>query len=209
MPDIFELLNSDLGKQLITKTGNEAGISSEQTSEVLSMALPALMGAMQQNATSAQGAQSLLGALTSKHDGSILDNLGDFFQGGVNSDVLQDGSGILGHILGGKQTAIENGISKKTGISSQQIAQILKIAAPILMGYLGKQAKEKNVSTTDGLGGLLEGLGGGSKGGSLLTSLLDADGDGSIIDDVAGMVLGGNNKKSTAGSLLGSLFKKK
>lgn len=43
MPDIFELLNSDLGKQLITKTGNEAGISSEQTSEVLSMALPALM----------------------------------------------------------------------------------------------------------------------------------------------------------------------
>lgn len=58
MPDIFELLNSDLGKQLITKTGNEAGISSEQTSEVLSMALPALMGAMQQNATSAQGAQS-------------------------------------------------------------------------------------------------------------------------------------------------------
>lgn len=112
MPDIFELLNSDLGKQLITKTGNEAGISSEQTSEVLSMALPALMGAMQQNATSAQGAQSLLGALTSKHDGSILDNLGDLFQGGVNSDVLQDGSGILGHILGGKQTAIENGISK-------------------------------------------------------------------------------------------------
>lgn len=79
MPDIFELLNSDLGKQLITKTGNEAGISSEQTSEVLSMALPALMGAMQQNATSAQGAQSLLGALTSKHDGSILDNLGDSF----------------------------------------------------------------------------------------------------------------------------------
>lgn len=77
------------------------------------------------------------------------------------------------------------------------------------MGYLGKQAKEKNVSTTDGLGGLLEGLGEGSKGGSLLTSLLDADGDGSIIDDVAGMVLGGNNKKSTAGSLLGSLFKKK
>lgn len=73
----------------------------------------------------------ILGALTSKHDGSILDNLGDLFQGGVNSDVLQDGSGILGHILGGKQTAIENGISKKTGISSQQIAQILKIAAPI------------------------------------------------------------------------------
>lgn len=157
MPDIFELLNSDLGKQLITKTGNEAGISSEQTSEVLSMALPALMGAMQQNATSAQGAQSLLGALTSKHDGSILDNLGDLFQGGVNSDVLQDGSGILGHILGGKQTAIENGISKKTGISSQQIAQIIKNAAPIPNGIFRETSERKKRFNHRWFGGITRG----------------------------------------------------
>ena len=44
---------------------------------------------------------------------------------------------------------------------------------------------------------------------SFLESILDADGDGSIIDDVAGMVLGGNKKKSGLGGLLGGLFGKK
>lgn len=112
------------------------------------MALPALMGAMQQNATSAQGAQSLLGALTSKHDGSILDNLGDLFQGGVNSDVLQDGSGILGHILGGNKQLLKMELVKNWNKFTANCTNH-KNAAPILMGYLGKQAKEKNVSTTE------------------------------------------------------------
>ena len=39
--------------------------------------------------------------------------------------------------------------------------------------------------------------------------MLDADGDGSIIDDVAGMVLGGSKKKTGLGGLLGGLFGRK
>jgi hypothetical protein len=42
---------------------------------------------------------------------------------------------------------------------------------------------------------------------SLVNRLLDADGDGSIIDDVAGMLLSGG-KKGGLGSLLGGLFGK-
>ena len=44
---------------------------------------------------------------------------------------------------------------------------------------------------------------------SFLESILDADGDGSIIDDVADMVLGNNKKKSGLGGILGGLFGKK
>ena len=42
----------------------------------------------------------------------------------------------------------------------------------------------------------------------MIESLLDGDGDGSILDDVAGMVLnsGGNKKKGGLGGLLGGLF---
>jgi hypothetical protein len=43
---------------------------------------------------------------------------------------------------------------------------------------------------------------------SFLESLLDADGDGSIIDDVAGIVLGGDKKKGGISDLLGGLFGK-
>ena len=154
----------------------------------------------------------ILGALDNKHDGSILDNIGDLFKGGVNSDVVTDGGKILGHVLGGRQQNVERELSSRSGIDAGSVANILKVAAPILMGVLGKQKREQNVSNAGDLGGLLGGLLKGNspqQEQSFLESILDADGDGSVIDDVAGMVLGGNKKKGGLGGLLGGLFGKK
>lgn len=164
---------------------------------------------MKRNASTPQGAQGLLSALGSKHDGSILDNLGGLFEGGVDSNVLDDGGKILGHVLGGKQKIVEMALSQKSGIDAGSVAQILKVAAPILMGVLGSQAKQQNVNSANGIESLLGGLLGGNspqQEQSFLESMLDADGDGSIIDDVAGMVLGGSKKKGGLGGLLGGLF---
>jgi hypothetical protein len=175
------------------------------------MALPVLMQAMKRNASSPQGAEGLLSALNNQHDGSILDNIGGLFQGGVDANVLNDGSKILGHVLGGKQQNVENAIGARAGMDSSSVANILKIAAPLLLGMLGKQTKENNINDSSGLEDLLGGLlsGNSSKNEqSFLESILDADGDGSIIDDVAGMVLGGSKKKGGLGGLLGGLFGK-
>ena len=170
------------------------------------------MQAMKRNAATPQGAEGLMNALSNKHDGSLLDNLGGLFSGGVDSSILDDGSKILGHVLGSKQQAVTSTLGAKTGMDANSVAQILKVAAPILMSVLGNQAKQQNVSSANGLEGLLGGLLGGSSAKneqSFLESILDANGDGSIIDDVAGMVLGGNKKQGGLGGLLGGLFGKK
>lgn len=210
MSGILDLLNSPMGKQIINGVSSQTGQSEGKTGDLLSMAMPVLMGAMQRNASTPEGASGLLGALTGKHTGGILENLGGLFDGGVDQSVTNDGAGILGHILGNKQPAVENALSQKSGIDAGSVAQILKVAAPILLGVLGKQAKQNNVSDANGLSGLLGGMsGGGSKQQSLIESFLDADGDGSILDDVAGMLLsGGGKKKGGLGGLLGGLFGK-
>jgi len=212
MPGILDLLNSDLGKQIVSGVSNQTNQPQNKTQDVLTMALPVLMTAMKRNVTTPQGAQGLLNALGSKHDGSILDNLGGLFEGGVDSSVLDDGGKILGHVLGGKQKNVEMALSQKSGLDAGSVAQILKVAAPILMGLLGSQAKQQNVNNTNGLEDLLGGLISGNSAKheqSFLESMLDADGDGSIIDDVAGMVLGGSKKKTGLGGLLGGLFGRK
>jgi hypothetical protein len=115
--------------------------------------------------------------------------------------------------LGNKQTGIETALSQKSGLDMGTVAQILKVAAPILMGVVAKQARQTGVQDSNGIGNILGGLiggGAGSKQQSLIESLLDADGDGSIIDDVAGMLLGGGQqKKGGLGGLLGGLFGKR
>ncbi len=213
MSGILELLNSPMGKQIISGVSSQTGQSAGKTGDLLSMAMPVLMGAMQRNASTPEGASGLLGALSSgKHSGGILDNLGGLFEGGVDQNVTNDGAGILGHILGNKQPAVENALSQKAGMDAGSVGEILKVAAPILMGVLGKQASQNNVSDANGLASMLGGLSGaaqGSKQQSLIESFLDADGDGSILDDVAGMLLsGGGKKKGGLGGLLGGLFGK-
>lgn len=214
MAGILDLLNSDLGKSIISGVAGSTGQDTNKTSSVLTMALPVLMKAMQRNSATPEGAQGLMGALN-KHDGGILDNLGDLFNGGVNSNVLQDGGNILNHVLGSKQQGVEKVIGQKAGMDSGAVANILKTAAPILMGVLGKQSRQNNIGNSGDLGGLLGGLLGGNsnaKEQSFLEQILDADGDGSIVDDVAGMVLGGGGQKAGGGllgGLLGGLFGKK
>ena len=215
MSGILDLLNSDLGKTIISGVSGSSGQSQDKTSGLLTMALPVLMKAMERNASTPKGAEGLMGAISGKHNGSILDNLGGLFGGGVDKEVVDDGDKILGHILGNKRSNVEQVLGQKAGMDSGAVASILKVAAPILMGVLGKSASQNNVSSPSGLGGLLGGLlGGASQSGpvtkeqTFLEKMLDADGDGSVIDDVAGMVLGSGKKKGGLGGLLGGLFGK-
>ena len=210
MSGLLDLLNSPMGKQLISGVAGQTGQPENKTADVLSMAMPLLLGAMKKNVSSPQGAEGLMSALSSKHDGSILDNLGGLFGGGVDDSVMNDGAGILSHVFGGKQPQVENALSQKSGLDAGSVASILKIAAPIVMGFLGRQKAQSNVSDANGMNSLLGSMLGGQpqQNQSLITTLLDADGDGSILDDVAGMVMGGGKKKSGLGGLLGGLFGK-
>ncbi|GAA4769420.1 MULTISPECIES: DUF937 domain-containing protein [Flavobacterium] len=211
MSGLMDLLNSDLGKQIISSVGQQAGTSEAETSSVLTSALPTLINSMQNNASTEQGASGLLGALLGgKHNSGFLDNLGGLMgNGGVDTE---DGGKILGHVLGDNQANVENSLSRNTGVSSDKIGMILKIAAPILMAILAKKAKSSNVQNGTDLGDLLGGLLGNSQssqsssmGGSILASVLDQDGDGQL---GVGDALAAVTKKGGLGGLLGKLFGK-
>lgn len=216
MAGLMDLLNSDLGKQIISSVSGTAGTNEGETSSVLASVLPALVGAMQNNASTPEGQGGLLGALLGGKHGGLLDNL----SGMLGGDVQEDGGKILNHVLGDNQQALQNQVSQNTGVSSDKIAMIMKIAAPILMAYLAKKAvsgglgSNNQASSGGGLSDILGGLLGGgqsnqaqtqpSSGGSdILTSMLDQDGDGQL---GLGDAVSAMTKKGGLGGLLGGLF---
>ncbi|MHA7944066.1 DUF937 domain-containing protein [Formosa sp. 3Alg 14/1] len=209
MSGILDLLNSDLGKGLVSNLAGQTGQDTNKTGDLLTMALPVLMQAMNRNATaSPEGADSILNALNDKHDGSILDNLEGYFNGGVDASEINEGSQVLNSVLGTKQANVENALSQKSGIDAGTVSQILKMATPLIMGYLGQQKRQNNVTNSSDLGSMLGGLVQGNspqQEQSFLESILDADGDGSIVDDVAGMFLDGKTSSKDNGGLGGML----
>lgn len=213
MNSILDLLNSDLGQTLINGAAQRTGQPADKTNNLLSQAMPLILGAMQRNASTPEGAESLNNALNNpKHSGgNVLEMLGGIFgEGAGNPDELsQDGAGILGHILGDKQPQVENALSQTSGIDAGSVSEILKVAAPILMGILGKEKQAGNIDQ-NGIGDLLGSVLGNSSSNSgdqsLIEKILDADGDGSIIDDVTDLMSG--KQKGGLGGLLGGLFGK-
>lgn len=203
MFSLQDLLGAQQGSEAVDQISSQVGAEPSMVNTAISAALPAILGGLQNNASTPQGAESLNNALDQDHGGGgVLGNLGGLagaiFGGGQAAPTPReaDGGGILGHILGGNQGAVAQEASQKSGLDMGQVAQILMMLAPIVMGYLGKQKQEQNVSA-DGLGGLLGGiLGGGqqsqpqSSGNPMMdmaSSMLDKDRDGSAMDDIASM----------------------
>ena len=193
--DLFELLNGPIGQTVINNVSRQLGMDERQAASAISIALPAILGGLQRNVQSQQGAQNLNNALNdARHDGSLLENIGSLLSGNSQT-ISQDGGKILEHIFGGNRPAVEQGISQKTGINLQKIGPLLALLAPIAMAYLGKEKRQANTNT-GGLGDLLGGLLGGGQpqrqsGGGLMdmvSGLLDKNHDGNVLDDILGMI---------------------
>jgi len=112
-----------------------------------------------------------------------------------------NGAGILNHILGDRQGGVSNMVSQMSGLNNNQTSQLMTMLAPIVMGMLGKTKRENGLDE-GGLASLLNGTVSQQQNSNptmaLVTSFLDSDGDGSIVDDVANMGM----------KFLGGLFKK-
>ncbi len=204
MLSLQDLLGQDRGNTALNDISNTVGAEPSLVNSAIQMALPAIIGGLARNAADPQGAQSLDTALTRDHDGSIFNNLGGL--GGMILGQLQtpdptpkqlDAGGILNHILGTNQAPVVEQVSSNTGLNMGQVAQILMMVAPLVMGYLGQQKRQQNVGA-DGLGGLLGGLlsnaqaAPASSGNAMLdmaTAALDRNNDGSVVDDIASMAL--------------------
>ena len=209
MEALFDLLQGSTGTGILEGISRDSGESTERSASVVQMALPILIGAMNRNTNSTSGAEGLMGALSGKHDGSLLDNLGSFFEGGVSDADRGDGQGILGHILGNSQDGVVQAVSGKTGVSTDSVMRILQVLAPIVMAYLGKEKNSRGIDSGSGISDLIGGLMGGSSSNqqSMVEALLDGDNDGSVVDDRAGMFLGGSKSKGGGlGDMLGGFL---
>ena len=182
MSDLVEGILGQLGSGGVAELARSLGTDENQMQGAVAAAIPAILAGMANNTRQPAGAEALSNALDD-HNPSIFGNLASLLGG---SD---DGMKILGHVLGARQGSVAENLSGQSGINLDVIMKLLPILAPLVMGYLSGQKQSRGLDA-GGLGSVLgaerrqaetrqPGLGG-------LASILDADGDGSIIDDVLG-----------------------
>ena len=200
MFSLQDLLGQQQGAEAVDQISQNVGANQSAVQSAIQTALPMLINGLANNASTPEGAQSLNKALEQDHHGGILDNLGGLsgmIFGGGDETARQpppkqaDAGGILGHILGNNQGQVAQQVSKNSSLDIGQVSQILMFLAPIVMGYLGKRKQQQNLGP-DELSGYLgeqqQQIQASPQGG-LLGNLLDRDGDGSSMDDIASMAM--------------------
>ena len=158
-------------KALAAKTG----LNEKQLKKLLPLALPLLLKMLTKNASDQAGASSLLSALTQHTSKKTM-------QQQIEEADTNDGSKIVGHILGKEKDASLLSLSQASGLNQQQVSSVLSGIAPALLSGLSAAASSA-----------------GSSGKVDLSDGLD-------LSDVMAM-LGGARPKT--GGLLGALFGRK
>ncbi|WP_456697840.1 DUF937 domain-containing protein [Aeromicrobium sp. P5_D10] len=118
----------------LQQISDQVGVAPDKVESVIQDSLPALLGGMDKNVQSDDGAASLANALGAHANANPLGDIG-----GLISGVL--GSGILEKVLGGSTPDVSDAIAKnKDGVSGPDVQKILAIVAPLVMAFLAKKA---------------------------------------------------------------------
>jgi hypothetical protein len=185
MNPLIGMLASQLGGPVMQQIGQQIGADQGTTQSAVSMALPLLVGAMGNQATTPEGADTIQ-QVTNADDGSILNDLISFVG---NSGAGGIGGALLGQVLGGgTQNAMANAISQRTGLDSSAAAQLLAILTPIIIGAIGKYSQEQGGLDSSGISQVLSDNGGGTDLLGMATRAIDADGDGNVIEDIGNII---------------------
>lgn len=178
--NLLGMLLDAQGSPALKQLTSSFGLSEGDAKNALSALVPALARGMQNNLAKPNGLEDLMNALARGQHQRYVDQPG----AAAPQQVAADGNAILGHLFGSKDVSrrVAGHAAAQTGLDNALLKKMLPVIAAMVMGSLSKQT-----GAGQGLpGGLADRTGGGGLGG-LLTQFLDADKDGSVLDDLMGM----------------------
>jgi hypothetical protein len=174
--DILDAIRTTQGGGAVHQLGQQFGLDQRQVSSALGALVPALAAGFQQNMSRPQGLEGLLGALGGGQHQRYVDDVSAL----GSTDTIADGNGILGHVFGSKDVSrqVATRAAAQTGIGEGVLKQMLPIVAAMMMGQMSKGVSRQAAAPAGGGTDLL----------AMLTPVIDSNRDGSMVDDVMGMV---------------------
>jgi len=210
---LLKMLMEAKDGQGLGQLAKQLGMNEEQAGGLAGMLAPAIaQGAKKRTQQSSGGLEAVLGQLTGEAQGAYLDDPVQAAEPQGRAQGEQFLEQIFGSREASQDLAAE--AANRTGVSPDIVSKFLPAIAAMLQGGMQRQVPDRSIQEmvpsqgsghtagSDAPGGglmdLVGGLFGGSKGQAqaqapaqqsgggldMLTSMLDADGDGSAMDDI-------------------------
>ena len=187
--EIMESLNPEVSKQL----SNNMGIRQEDAMQMIPAVAPLILGGLKRQMEQRGGPDRVDHILNKYGRADVLDRIGDEI--GMRSRA-ENPDPRLGGLLGESGVLASDTISKQLNIDPGIALKIIPALAPIILGALSNKRDKAGMGATG------------------IASLIDQDGDGDVLDDVAGFLFKGLSSSGSSQSrgllgVLGGLFSRK
>jgi hypothetical protein len=153
--NLLSLIQNQFSPQILNQISGAVGESPEGTKSALSTAFPALLGSLMGKASSPNGANDVYNMVKQgPNQGSWTDSLSGLLGGLSGGGASPASTSLLNGLLGSKLGAVVEFIASHCGIRSGSASSLLGMAAPLLMGTLGKHVASQGLGAS-GLGQFL------------------------------------------------------
>ncbi len=139
--NLLELLKGQIGSQVIKQASSLLGEKEETTQSAMDSILPSMLGGLMSKASTKDGASALFNMLgqTNKEQGGMLDDIMGMMSGGNETDsLMKSGGSMLSGLFGDKLGGLVSLISGNSGLGAGSTSSLMSMAAPMIMGFLGK-----------------------------------------------------------------------
>lgn len=205
---LLKMLMDAQDGQGLGQLAQQFGLDEAQMGGLAGMIAPAISQGAKRRAQQPGGLEAMLGQMMGERESQYLDNPGAAAQ----PEARQQGEQFLEQILGSRDATQELGAAaaERSGVSPDIVSQIMPAIAAMMQGGMQRQMPDSSLqgmmqgmgggaqqSSGGGLMGMIGSLLGGAKSGGgsggldlgMLTQMLDADGDGSPLDDILEKVM--------------------
>ena len=128
--NLLNMLMGTLGSgSSVEALAKKTGLSAAKLTKLLMSALPVLLKFLTKNASSAGGAQALLGALAGHRETRTMAEQ-------IENADEQDGAKILDHIFGAQKESVVTSLAKDSELDIPDVSKALSNIAPAMMSGL-------------------------------------------------------------------------
>jgi len=187
MPNLIEELMGSVGPDVAQNLASTLGMDQQTASQILPQVAPMILAGLKRQMQDRGGAPRVEHILNKYGGASVLDDIGGLF--GMHAQN-NDPDPRLGGLLGESGVNAAAMLAQKFNLDKNTALKLIPMLAPIILGFLTRQR---------------DAGGAGSQG---IAALIDQDGDGNILDDVAGFFMRGfgGAGSTSGGDLLGGLL---
>src|SRR5215467_548195 len=146
---LMDAVKGQLTPDVIKSASSLVGESESSTRQAMNGAVPSVLSGLTNVVSSRDGANTVAGLIRDGGYGAAVDNVRSLFSGGsATTNMLSAAPQLLGTIFGGRASGVADLLSRSSGVSSGSATKLLSLAAPLVLGVLGKRASAQGLNAT-------------------------------------------------------------